>query len=291
MLEQMLKRASPLLAILVLAGCPGEAPEADPDEPEVAIEDIVDPETAGAISGTVNYEGDPPEPEPIDMAEEPHCADAYGDEGPFRERAKVRDGRLENVFVYVKEGLEVEFPAPRGAVELDQVNCRYTPHVLGIQAGQPLLIRNSDPLLHNVNTQPRLNRGFNLSQPREGMETSRQFSVPEVMIPVQCDVHGWMEAYIAVTDHPYHAVTGEDGSFELENLPAGEYVIETWHERYGTQTQTVTVAAQETAEVTFGYSADMAGSPVPLGEPLVVRWHGEDGPSAVRASEAVGGER
>lgn len=295
MTGSILKRTSPLLALLVLAACGGDqqqAGDADaPEDAEAATEAVVDPETAGTVSGTISFTGAAPEPEPLDMSEEPECADAYGDEGPTRERVVVQDGRLGNVFVYVREGLQRDFPAPGEPVVLDQEDCRYDPHVLGIQAGQPLTIRNSDPVLHNVNTQPERNRGFNISQPQAGMETERQFSAPEVMIPVRCDVHGWMEAYIGVTGHPYYAVTGPDGSFELENLPAGDYVIEAWHEQYGTQTQNVTVVAQETSEIEFGFSADMAGRPVPLGEPLVVRWHGPDGPSAVRASEAGGAGR
>jgi hypothetical protein len=287
----MVKRISPLLAVLILVGCPGERPEDDPDAPEdadAAIEAVVDPATAGTIQGTITYEGTPPPPEPLDMADEPDCAEAYGEEGPFRERSIVHDGRLKNVFVHLSEGVQLDFPAPREGPVLDQIDCRYTPHVLGVQAGQAFVIRNSDPLLHNVNTQPRINRGFNISQPRQGMETSRTFAQAEVMIPVRCDVHGWMEAYIGVIPHPYYAVTDEDGSFELRNVPEGEYTVETWHERYGTQTQTVTVVAGETSEIGFAYSSDMAGNPVPLGDPLIVSWHGPDGPSAVRASEAGG---
>jgi len=141
--------------------------------------------------------------------------------------------------------------------------------VLALQTGQTLAIENSDGILHNINTTPEVNRGFNISQPVE-MTTEREFSQPEVMIPVKCDVHGWMEAYIGVQDHPYMAVSGPDGSFTIENLPPGTYTIETWHEAYGVQTAEVTVAAQETGEAMFTYSADMAGRHVPLGEPLVL---------------------
>jgi hypothetical protein len=154
-------------------------------------------------------------------------------------------------------------------VTLDQTGCHYVPHVLAIQVGQPLVIKNSDGILHNINTQPSQNRGFNISQPVE-METEREFNTAEVMIPVKCDVHGWMEAYIGVQDHPYAAISGTDGTFSLENLPAGDYVIEAWHESFGTQTQNVTVGAQETQEITFTFSGEMAGRPVPLGEPLVL---------------------
>jgi hypothetical protein len=230
---------------------------------------VVNPDSAGTITGVISFEGTPPVPEPIDMAEEPTCAEKYT-EPPVKEAAVVSDGNLANVYVYVKEGLpDLDFPAPSEGVTLDQTGCHYVPHVLAIQVGQPLVIKNSDGILHNINTQPSQNRGFNISQPVE-METEREFNTAEVMIPVKCDVHGWMEAYIGVQDHPYAAISGTDGTFSLENLPAGDYVIEAWHESFGTQTQNVTVGAQETQEITFTFSGEMAGRPVPLGEPLVL---------------------
>lgn len=274
-------------ALFVLAACGERAPA--PDAEEMVAEETtpaVDPAIAATIRGHIAFEGTPPTPEPIDMAEEPVCAEAYGPEGPFRETVRVQDGRLANVFVYVKEGLEGAFPAPAAPAHLDQVDCHYVPHVVGVQAGQPLRVTNSDDLLHNINAKPQRNRGFNFSQPRAGMESTRTFALQEIMIPVECDVHGWMRAYIGVVEHPYFAVSGEDGTFEIANLPPGEYALEVWHERYGTQTQSVAVAAQETKEVTFTYSAALAQrAVVPLGEPLVVRWHGEDGPELVRRSE------
>lgn len=230
---------------------------------------VVNPDSAGTITGTISFEGTPPATEPIDMSEEPTCAEKYTDP-PVMETAVVSDGHLGNVYVYVKEGLpDLDFPTPSEGVTLDQSGCHYVPHILAVQVGQPLIIKNSDGILHNINTQPTANRGFNISQPVE-METEREFSTPEVMIPVKCDVHGWMEAYIGVQDHPYAAVTGTDGTFTLENLPAGDYVIEAWHEAFGTQTQNVTVGAGATQEITFTYSGEMAGRPVPLGEPLVL---------------------
>ncbi|HUF51788.1 MAG TPA: carboxypeptidase regulatory-like domain-containing protein, partial [Longimicrobiales bacterium] len=150
--------------------------------------------------------------------------------------------------------------------------CVYEPHVLGVRAGQEFIIRNSDPLLHNVNAAPTTNRTFNIGQPRAGMETRRSFTQPEIMIPVTCQVHGWMESYIGVLDHPYFAVTSADGSFRLENLPPGTYTIEAWHEQYGTQTQTVTVAAQQTGQAEFTFSAATA-TPVPLGKPFDPHQH------------------
>ncbi|MFQ5746544.1 MAG: carboxypeptidase regulatory-like domain-containing protein [Gemmatimonadota bacterium] len=229
----------------------------------------VDPAIAATIDGRVVLNGAPPPAEAIDMSDEPACADVYGETGPMTQAVVGENGGLGNVFVYVKEGLEGTFPAPSEPAILDQQGCRYHPHVLGIQVGQDLLIRNDDPLLHNINTQPSVNRGFNVSQPQAGMESTRRFRSAEVMIPVKCDVHGWMNAYIGVLEHPYFAVSEDDGAFTIGQLPPGDYVLEAWHELYGTATQTVTVGEAETATVTFEFNADVAsGKQAPLGTPL-----------------------
>lgn len=267
-----------LATLPLAAACGGGAPA---DEQEAAgmqadAAPAVDPATAGIVTGVVNFEGTAPEPQAIDMDAEPDCAAKHPD-GAFTQEVVVNDnGTLRNVFVRVSEGLDREFPTPSQSVALDQDGCVYHPHVIGIQAGQTLAISNSDGLLHNINATPEQNRPFNISQPVD-MESTRQFAVPEVMIPVQCDVHGWMQAYIGVVDHPYFAVSGDDGSFEIANLPAGDYVIEAWHERYGVQTMNVTVAAQETAQVDFTYNASMARNAiVPLGDPIDLHDHGDD---------------
>lgn len=268
---------------LGLAACGGGEPGADQEaaEEEAAREGpVVPPDSQATVTGAVSFEGTPPEPEAIDMSEEEFCAAAYeGD--PMTQHVVVSDGGLANVFVHVSSEIDRDFPTPGDAVTLDQVFCRYVPHVLGVQVGQPLRIANSDSLLHNINAQPAENRGFNISQPQAGMETTREFSFPEVMIPVKCDVHGWMNAYIGVVEHPYHAVSDSTGTFELTGLPPGEHVVTAWHERYGTLSDTVEVAPGGSAELSFTFTADMAGADVPLGEPLVIR-HGPDGLRAER---------
>lgn len=236
----------------------------------------VDLSNAGSVSGSVTFTGAAPAPEPIDMSEEEECAAAH-DEPPAKHVVLVgSNGGLANVFVHVKEGLPAgEWPRPGDAVTLDQEGCEYHPHVLGVQAGQNIEIKNSDGLLHNINTSPTANRGFNISQPTT-MTSTRSFATPEVMIPVRCDVHGWMEAYIGVADHPYFAVSGADGSFTIDNLPPGQYVLEAWHERYGTQTANVTVEANGAATVQFTFDAGMAGRHVPLAEPIIVQHIGHE---------------
>ncbi|NIP59077.1 MAG: hypothetical protein GWM92_12315 [Gemmatimonadetes bacterium] len=264
------------LTALLVAGCGGEdGGEAGGEGGEEAamMESPVDPATAGNVAGTVNFEGTAPEAEAIDMSAEPTCADQY-ESTPMTQHVMASEGRLANVFVYVTEGLgDLEFPTPQEGVEIDQQGCRYRPHVVGLQTNQTLVIRNSDGILHNINAQPTQNRGFNISQP-VNMTSERSFPVQEVMIPVQCDVHGWMNAYLGIIEHPYHAVSAADGSFSLDGLPPGDYVLEAWHERYGTMTADVTVATGETAQVEFDYSADMAGRHVPMADPIDLHDHG-----------------
>lgn len=231
----------------------------------------VDPAEAAVIAGVVRFEGAAPAGEPIDMSDEPACAATHATDGMAVRRPVIANdnGTLRNVFVYVKEGLEGKrFATPQEAVVLDQVGCIYIPHILGVQAGQRITLRNSDDLLHNVNARPQVNPTFNRSMPRP-MDLNQTFNRPEIMIPVRCDVHGWMESYIGVVDHPYFTVTGADGAVRLDNLPPGTYTIEAWHERYGTQTTQITVGPQETAEITFTFNEGMAANAVvPLGAPF-----------------------
>lgn len=262
-----------LVALVVAMGCGGGDTGGAAGGPGAGpAESPVDAATAGSVEGRVTFTGTAPAPQPIDMRSEQVCLDKHADQ-PVRESVVVgSNGGLANVFVYVKSGpaTTLQFPTPTDQPVLDQDGCIYHPHVIGLQTGQGLVVRNSDPVLHNINASPRENRPFNRTQPQAGMEFTHTFTAPEVMIPIRCDVHGWMESYVGVTAHPYNAVTAEAGSFTLEELPPGEYELEAWHERYGTLTQTVTVPESGRAEVTFEFNDQMAGRPVPLGEPLVV---------------------
>ena len=215
----------------------------------------VDPATAATVTGKVKFEGTAPAPTPIKLGSDPYCEKASP--GLTTENEIVgKDGSVENVFVYVKDGLgNRTFPTPSEPVVLDQKGCHYTPHVLGIQVGQPLQIVNSDDTLHNIHGLPKANKEFNQGQPIQGMKMTHTFSTKEVMIPFKCDVHGWMNAWVGVLDHPYYAVTSKDGSFSLKGLPPGTYTIEAWHEKLGTQTQTVTIGAKESKDVDFTFKA------------------------------------
>ncbi len=210
-----------------------------------------------SVSGKVAFEGTPPKAKKIKVDADPKCAEMHMDEPLYTQEVQVNEnGTLRNVFVYVKSGLEGKtFEPPKTPAELDQEGCMYHPHVFGMQAKQPLKIKNSDDTLHNIHAMPTKSKEFNIGQPNKGMEMTRTFATPEVMVKFKCDVHPWMSAYAGVLDHPFYSVTGADGSFAIKGLPAGEYVIEAWHEKYGAQTQTVKVGDGEAKEIQFAFKA------------------------------------
>ena len=209
---------------------------------------------AGTVSGTIKFTGTAPKPEAISMNADPVCAGLHSEPVHTETVLVNSDGTLQNVFVYVKEGLEGKtFPAPQAPATIDQKGCQYHPHVFGMQVGQPLQIINSDNTLHNIHSHAAASKQFNLGMPLQGMKLTKKFDAPEVMVKMKCDVHPWMSAFIGVLTHPFFSVTGTDGKFEIKDLPPGDYTIEAWHETYGTQTQKVTVtdAAPASAEFTF----------------------------------------
>jgi hypothetical protein len=186
------------------------------------------------------------------MAGDPQCARLHGNQPVSSEEFVVGpQNEVKWVFVYVKEGVRGTFNPPPQPMVLDQKGCIYRPHVFGLMVGQTLEVLNSDPLLHNVHAFPKKNRPFNVGQPLQGKKDRFTFDVPEVMIPIKCDVHTWMVAYCGVLPHPFFAVTGSDGRYTIRGLPPGTYTLEAWHERLGTRTQTVTVRAGETVTVNF----------------------------------------
>jgi plastocyanin len=213
----------------------------------------VDASKAGVVAGRVRIDGSLPANAPIRMAADPVCIRANTAEARL-ETFVGENGGVGNVFVYIKDGLGsywVDVPAE--TVTLDQTACRYTPHVVGVRAGQPLEIGNGDETLHNVHGLSAANGDFNFSQQMKGLKNRKVFDAPEVMITLKCDVHPWMNAYVGVVNHPYFAVTPAGGTFELKNVPAGTYTIEAWHEKLGTATQPVTIGEKETKTVEFTF--------------------------------------
>ena len=190
--------------------------------------------------------------ERIRLSADPKCVEMHK-EGLERWPIRVKDGGLADVFVYVKSGLTGSYQPPAEAVVFDQRGCEYAPHIVAIQSGQPLKIRNSDDTLHNIHPRPTVNAEFNIGQPRKGMEITKTFDKKEIMFPVGCDVHPWMRGYISVLDHPFYAVTTEDGIFEIEGLPAGEYEIEAYHAKLRTISKRITIKAGESTKAAFGF--------------------------------------
>ena len=204
----------------------------------------VDPATAGSISGAIQFAGRKPVRKVIDMSDDPTCVSAHNGKQSDEALIVGQQSGVANVFVYVEKGLEGKrFETPASDVVLKQTGCWFVPRVQGIQTGQTLEIINSDPLTHNIHPMPRANHEWNHSQAPGDPPFRRQFTQPEVMIPIKCKIHNWMHAYLGVVDHPYFAVTGNSGKFELSNLPPGTYTIAAWQESLGVLRQTVTINA------------------------------------------------
>ena len=242
------------VSLLAAMACKGTDQAAGPAQKAASPGLRVDDSKTGTVKGRVILEGTPSPNAPIQMSADPVCARA-NEGGVTTEAFLVKDGGLENVFVYVKTGMEkYGFDAPGDPVKLDQVGCRYTPRVFGVRVGQPLEIANSDPTLHNVHLVAKANDQFNFPQYVKGQTNRKTFDAKEVMVRFQCDVHPWMRSYAGVLDHPYFAVSANGGQFELKNVPAGTYTVEAWHERLGTKTQEITIGEKESRDVTFTFT-------------------------------------
>ena len=248
------------LAMALMAACSRTAPPAKTVEPAPAkpVYFQVDAATEGVISGTIRFAGKPPARVMIDMDQDADCAKLHRNAPVPDEAVAVnRNGTLRNVFVYLKSGLEGKaFAPPAESVTIDQKGCWFEPRVLGIQTGQTLTVTNSDPVTHNIHPLAQVNREWNHSQAPEEVPFTRKFVSPEVMVRVKCNVHRWMRAWIGVVDHPYFAVTGADGRFELRHVPPGSYTLAVWQEKLGTQEQAVTVPPSGRISTAFTFQGE-----------------------------------
>jgi plastocyanin len=244
--------AALMIAVALASACGSNAPG-----PAAGATTALDPATTGTVRGRVTLDGPPPVATTVRMDGDKTCATfAPGAIRATETYVVGTDAGLANVFVHVTHGLEGRsFPPPPQPVVLDQQKCWYVPRVVGVQVGQPFQVLNSDPLLHNVRANSEVNEPFDQGQPVQGMRYSHTFSTAEVMVPMKCDVHAWMRAWVGVVNHPYFAVTGADGAFALPGLPAGTYTVEAWHEAAGTQSGTVTVTAQGSATMSLSFKA------------------------------------
>jgi plastocyanin len=211
---------------------------------------------ASSITGTITFEGKAPALRPLAMDADPACAKKHS--GPVaNEMLALGTGNtMGNILVWVSKGLPAgkTWPAPSTPVTLDQKGCLYTPHVMGIMVGQPYKILNSDGVLHNIHTLPKVNPSFNKGMPPTMKETTTKFDKPEAVFHIKCDVHPWMSAYVAVFTNPFYSVTSTDGKFTITGLDPGTYEVTAWHEKLGTKTASVTVGANDKKTQDFKFA-------------------------------------
>jgi plastocyanin len=244
-----------LAAILAFAGCGG----GDDDTIVIGGGDGAAatggggtaPAATATVKGKIPWEGEAPMPRKISTSGDPKCMNPDLRD----ESVVVSDGGLENVMVYVSSAVSGSFPTPATPVVVDQLGCQYIPHAFTVMVNQPITFKNSDDTAHNIHAWAEVNETFNASQARKGLEDTKRFTKPEIMMPIRCDVHNWMNTFVGVFAHPYHTVTTTGGAFELK-LPPGEYEITAHHEKHGKKTGMVTVADNGTADLNFSFSAN-----------------------------------
>ncbi len=266
----MKKFLSMLFAVTLIVACgkgkePSKEAEEDDNAPQtstvVTSTSATAPAAAAApvsadaatLTGVIKLAAAAPAMPTIQMSADPYCQSQHPTPAKDEEVVVGPGGELANVFVYVKNPPAGNYPAPSTPVTLDQKGCQYHPHVAGLMVGQPLEIKNSDTTLHNVHAMPNNNTQFNEGQPVP-MSTTKKFDKAELVpFRIECDVHGWMKAWMAVMPHPFFAVSQMNGSFTIPNLPPGTYTVVAWHEKYGPKEQQVTVAAKESKAVSFSF--------------------------------------
>ena len=205
---------------------------------------------AGTLKGHVKYDGKPPKKKRLRMDADPVCGSSHS--GPvYSENFKMaKDGSIAEALVYLKY-VSYDGGVPSEPAVLDQKGCIYMPHVFGMVAGQELLIKNSDATLHNIHSMPKVNKEFNFAMPKVVKEKKSTFSLSEPdPFYIKCDVHPWMKSWVLVSDHPFFAVTDENGNFSIEGIPAGTYEVVCWQEKFGKRTITkkVTIGDGDTTE-------------------------------------------
>lgn len=234
---------------LSLVGCSSPGPEIPKESTPI------DPATAGKITATVTFDGTVPPAKEINMQTSAQCAKAH--DGPvFDDSLLVANGRVKNAVVWIKSGLEsYKFAPPAEPVHIDQAGCLYAPRVAGALVGQTVIFLNSDPEPHNVHGKPTIVSSWNFILSRKGATKEVTFTQPEVGIPVICDIHGWMRAYVSVFSNPFFKVTPTTGEISLDGVPPGDYVLGVWHEKLGTFEQKVSLTPSGSANVTLAFPA------------------------------------
>jgi hypothetical protein len=256
--KRTLSLCAALLVTAFVAGCGGgnsdEVPPAPTGGGATAGPAVDTSKFTATVTGKIGFEGTPPPNDKIQMSSDPYC-NMHAADYPTAETVKVSDGGLENAIVFVSSGVTGSFGTPSTPVEINQENCHYIPHVFTMMTNQPLKVKNSDMTLHNIHAWAEKNPQFNVGQPVKGMVNETKFGTPEVPLPIRCDVHKWMGAFVGVFNHPFHTVSKPGGTFELK-LPPGNYEVTAWHEKFGKKTMMVQVADNDKKEVNFSFSAN-----------------------------------
>lgn len=245
-----------VMILFLVFGCGPQATESVAEDlaPPAPAQAEAGEGTTASITGQILFEGAVPAQTELQMDGNPECRALHPSGKVLGGDVLVTDGKVQNAFVYIKEGLEGQtFETPQAPVVVDNSTCLYKPHVSGAMVNQTIELRNSDATLHNVHAYPTKEKQWNVGLPFQGMKLTKKFSEPEVMVKLKCDVHPWMVGFVGILPHPYFSVTGADGKFELKDLPAGSYNVEAWHERFGVQTQTVQVEEGEAKEISFTF--------------------------------------
>lgn len=227
----------------------------------------------GTISGVISFEGTPPAARKIDTSADPVCGQK--DPNLSTEDTVVKDGKLANVFIFIKDGAatdgtkinDYDWKPSTTKAPLDQNGCHYRPHVLGVQVNQIISITNSDATQHNIHPTPTLNTEWNKTQANGAPPIETTFDRAEQLITVKCNQHPWMKAYVGVTKHPFFAVSAEDGTFTIKGVPAGKYNLVAWKEggQKGTEkVLPITVEANGTVKADFSFSAATASASTSL---------------------------
>jgi plastocyanin len=261
-----------LATILISIGCRKGNTNKNAEATDNAKPQYASKGDEGTITGKISYDGAAPAPKKIDMSQDANCAGSPGDK--TADDLLVADGKLANVFVYLKGGPtdKFSFPTPSDPVVLDQQGCRYHPRVLGIQTNQTFKVTNSDNTTHNIHPSPKTNQEWNQMQAQGAPAIEKKFARPETLIPVKCNQHPWMKANLGVLAHPYFAVSAKDGSYTIKNVPPGTYTLVFWHETLKEQTQQVTVGAKEskTQDITFKAGTAPGATSMQIGPTLVL---------------------
>ncbi len=245
-----------LAALCLFVACGGKKTETSTEETATTSEQAtpIDQSTVGQVTGTIKFDGAPPKTKQIMMDQDPVCVKKHSSAVHAEDGEVNSNGTLPNAFVYVKDGADkYTFAAPADPVTLDQDGCMYKPHVVGIMVGQGFHVISSDPTTHNIHPMPANNREWNKSQAPGAVPIDEKFTRAEIMIPVKCNQHPWMRAYIGVVKNPFYAVTGTDGTFTLKGLPPGDYTVGVWTATFGQQEQKLTVPAKGTATADFSF--------------------------------------